>query len=246
MAEAARERVVRGGSWNNDNEDNFRCANRNNNDPQKRNNNQGFRVASTLAAGARWSTDNRGAQARAQASSWLSRGDSRITKRRRGLVAVPAAKAPDAPTPGAEQVLSTSVARRRLCQIVHTQRYAEVPEGARMQRASQELLIIDKAFALAREMTRRTQKLPRDLKFVLGDRMVATTYDVLDLLLEAKYSRQKGPLLAKANIALERLRFQVRLCAEERLISLRQYEFVAGLIDEVGRMLGGWLKHLSS
>ena len=40
-------RVVRGGSWNNDDTDNFRCANRNNNDPTNRNDNNGFRVAST-------------------------------------------------------------------------------------------------------------------------------------------------------------------------------------------------------
>jgi len=42
-------RVVRGGSWNN-NDNNLRCANRNNNNPDNSNNNIGFRVARTLAA----------------------------------------------------------------------------------------------------------------------------------------------------------------------------------------------------
>jgi hypothetical protein len=36
-------RVVRGGSWNN-NQDNARVSNRNNNNPNNRNNNNGFRV----------------------------------------------------------------------------------------------------------------------------------------------------------------------------------------------------------
>lgn len=40
------DRVLRGGSWNN-NARNVRSANRNNNDPTNRNNNVGFRVAST-------------------------------------------------------------------------------------------------------------------------------------------------------------------------------------------------------
>jgi RNA-directed DNA polymerase len=44
-------RVVRGGSWNN-NPQNLRAANRNRNTTDNRNNNLGFRVASTLAAGA--------------------------------------------------------------------------------------------------------------------------------------------------------------------------------------------------
>lgn len=42
-------RVNRGGSWRNDDASNFRGANRNRNDPSNRNDNQGFRLASTLA-----------------------------------------------------------------------------------------------------------------------------------------------------------------------------------------------------
>lgn len=43
------DRVLRGGSWNN-NARNFRSANRNRNNPDNRNNNNGFRVASASAA----------------------------------------------------------------------------------------------------------------------------------------------------------------------------------------------------
>lgn len=45
-AEAGTNRVNRGGSWNN-NADNCRAANRNNNTPDNRNNNLGFRLLST-------------------------------------------------------------------------------------------------------------------------------------------------------------------------------------------------------
>jgi len=107
---------------------------------------------------------------------------------------------------------------------------------------TEELPVIAKCFDLAKEMTERTRKFPRDLRFVLGDRILATTYDVFDALLEAKYSSIKRPMLDRANLLLERLRFQVRLCMEEKLITARQYEHVAGLIQETGRMTGGWLK----
>ena len=108
-----------------------------------------------------------------------------------------------------------------------------------------ELPVIARAFDLAREMTERTRKLPRDVKFVLGDRMLTTTYDVLDLLVEAKYSRAKRAMLDRANILLERLRFQLWLCVEEKLVTVRQYEYVARIIHEVGSMVGGWRKHAS-
>ncbi len=44
-------RVNRGGSWRNDDASNFRGANRNRNDPANRNDNQGFRLASTVFNG---------------------------------------------------------------------------------------------------------------------------------------------------------------------------------------------------
>jgi hypothetical protein len=106
----------------------------------------------------------------------------------------------------------------------------------------QELPVISKAFDLAKEMTERTRKFPRDLRFVLGDRILATTYDVFDALLEAKYSRTKQALLDRANLLLERLRFQMRLCVEQKLMTVKQYEYVAGLIQETGQMIGGWRK----
>jgi formylglycine-generating enzyme required for sulfatase activity len=43
-------RVLRGGSWNN-NPQNLRSANRNRNQPDNRNNNIGFRLASTIMRG---------------------------------------------------------------------------------------------------------------------------------------------------------------------------------------------------
>jgi hypothetical protein len=47
--QAPSSRVLRGGSWNN-NPENLRSANRNRNNPTNRNNNNGFRLASTLTA----------------------------------------------------------------------------------------------------------------------------------------------------------------------------------------------------
>jgi hypothetical protein len=106
--------------------------------------------------------------------------------------------------------------------------------------ASVELTVITRAYDLVREMTARVAKFPRDHRFVLGDRLLTNAYEVLDLLIEAKYTKEKTILLKRVNLRLEQMRFQVRLSHDQRLFSMTQYEYVAKQINEVGRMAGGW------
>lgn len=101
-------------------------------------------------------------------------------------------------------------------------------------RASDELVAIAKAYDLAREITHRVLKYPRSHRFVLGDRALAAVYDVLDLLIGAKYTREKIDLLDRANVTLERIRFHVRLAHDERIISTSHYELLARLIERLG------------
>ena len=110
------------------------------------------------------------------------------------------------------------------------------------KQAPAELVAITKAYDLVREMTQRVGKFPRASRFVLGDRILNKVYDVLELLIEAKYTKGKWPLLDRANLKLEQMRYQVRLAHDERWMSTHQYEVAARLIDEVGRLVGGWRK----
>ena len=86
------------------------------------------------------------------------------------------------------------------------------------------------------------EKFPKAQKFTLGDRIQGGALDVLERLIEATYSRAALPLLAAANLGLEKLRFLFRLAADLKLLDLRRYEFAVRAIDEVGRQVGGWIK----
>jgi len=107
-----------------------------------------------------------------------------------------------------------------------------------------ELKIILSAYELLREITRRVGKFPRSVKFTIGDRIINTAFEIFDLLLTAKYEKKKIELLKKTNLELERLRFQIRLCYDEKIINVKQYEFVITMIFETGKMTGGWIKSL--
>jgi hypothetical protein len=55
------------------------------------------------------------------------------------------------------------------------------------------------------------EKFPRSQKFLLGDRIQTTALDILERLIEATYTRARQPMLAAANLGIEKLRFLFRL-----------------------------------
>ena len=86
------------------------------------------------------------------------------------------------------------------------------------------------------------EKFPRSQKFLLGDRIQQTALDVLERLITATYTRSRGNLLNEANIGIEKLRILFRLATDLRYVDLRRYEHAARRLDEVGRLIGGWMK----
>jgi hypothetical protein len=85
-------------------------------------------------------------------------------------------------------------------------------------------------------------KFPRDQKFVLGDRIETKLLEVQESCLRAYYGRDKRPHLLEANLQLEMTRRLVRLAHATRYLSNHTYAVLAEKMDEVGRMIGGWIK----
>ena len=96
--------------------------------------------------------------------------------------------------------------------------------------------------ALILWMIPQLDRFPRVSRFTLGDRLETTLLQVLDLLVEAAYSRDKVPALVRANRRLEVARHLWRLAQELEAVPTRRYKHGAELMDQVGRQIGGWLK----
>jgi len=108
--------------------------------------------------------------------------------------------------------------------------------------AQADLPIIQKTYDLILWYIPRLNKMPRNHKFSLGERIQATLYSILEGLIIARYRRQKIELLESLNARLDILRYQTRLCLDFHLLDLRRYEYASGLINEVGIALGGWIR----
>jgi hypothetical protein len=102
--------------------------------------------------------------------------------------------------------------------------------------------IIIKTYDLLKDSIPVLSKFPRDQRFFLGDQWQKLVMEILDSFIEAYYSKKKLHLLLPVNLKLERLRFRIRLSHDFLYISHKQYGLFSDKVDEIGRMLGGWIK----
>ena len=77
----------------------------------------------------------------------------------------------------------------------------------------------------------------------MTNRVENIALDIVELLIEAKYSREKRALLKTINLYLEKIRILLRVSHEIKLMPTKSYHFAVKSINEVGRMLGGWHRH---
>ncbi len=103
-------------------------------------------------------------------------------------------------------------------------------------------MVITKTYDLVLWACHHTSRFPRNHRFVLGERIERNLYDLLETLIQAKYTRQRQGLLDQANLRLETLRFQMRLAKDLQCLKVDSYGFAAKAIDEIGRLVGGWVK----
>ncbi len=87
-----------------------------------------------------------------------------------------------------------------------------------------------------------TDNFPKKTRFTLVDRQIGIALQIVEDLVEARYSRNKTAILRRTNMNLEKLRVLLRICFETQVLSRKAYEQASYRINEVGKMLGGWMK----
>lgn len=88
-----------------------------------------------------------------------------------------------------------------------------------------------------------TEKFPKSERFRMARRLEDSVFSFYELLIEATRStKRKRQLLVQADVELEKLRLYVRMSQQRRLTSISQYHFATGVLVEIGKLLGGWLK----
>jgi hypothetical protein len=87
-----------------------------------------------------------------------------------------------------------------------------------------------------------TERFPKRVRFTFAERINNLALDIAEDLVEARYRKDKEPVLRRINLRLEKLRILLRLCHRLKYLSHQGYAHAARELHEVGRMLGGWVK----
>ena len=90
----------------------------------------------------------------------------------------------------------------------------------------------------------QVQKFPREYRFTVSEHIQKLLIGFQDNLIKAGKEKTdvKKNTLQEADIQLAQLRFWIRFSRDKELLKFQQYEHVIKMVNEVGRLLGAWLK----
>lgn len=103
-------------------------------------------------------------------------------------------------------------------------------------------LLLD-TFELCSWLLQRTAGFPKRFRLSLTNRVELCAIELLEHVTAARYAAEPSTHLANASAALDRLRLLLRLAQIVRALDTGAYERASESLVEIGRMLGGWLRH---
>lgn len=104
--------------------------------------------------------------------------------------------------------------------------------------------IVVKSYQFVLWYIKKIEKLPKNHRFTLGEKIQNECLELLMILTETIYSKNKKVLLTQANKHIEKLRILTRLLFDLALISSDNKRFILDALAELGAMAGGWMKQL--
>jgi len=85
-------------------------------------------------------------------------------------------------------------------------------------------------------------KLPRSEKYSLGKRMEDILVEILEGIITANYQIEKMESLAVLRVKMDSLQAHIRISKNLGVITRKQYELSSRAINELKRLLLGWMK----
>lgn len=108
----------------------------------------------------------------------------------------------------------------------------------------EELKILQKTYDMIKYGNQCLLQFPRSERYALAAEIKQSMYKILRLIIQANKQRNKRQLQIEIDTELDVLRTFIRLAADKQsaYLPIRKYEIWSKQLNEIGKMLGGWMK----
>lgn len=86
------------------------------------------------------------------------------------------------------------------------------------------------------------RQFPKSEKHTLAADIKQSMYRLLSLVIVANKKYYKKTSLQELDVELDFLRSMIRMAMQLQFLPFKKYEIWAGMLNEIGRMIGGWIK----
>lgn len=107
-----------------------------------------------------------------------------------------------------------------------------------------DISIVKKIYELYKVFCGYRSVISKENRYTIWQKTEGTLLDVFELILLASQlpKRERRSVLERASAKLGLLRMFLRLMKDTKAIDVKKYAASEQAVDEIGRMLGGWIK----
>ena len=106
-----------------------------------------------------------------------------------------------------------------------------------------ELKLFQKTYDFLVWVFAKTDGFPKSKRFSMGQRLENLFLDLIVLMDALPYSKRRERLLLRISGIFDQIKLLMRLALDTRLLSRDSFAYSLGYSEEIGAMIGGFLKH---
>jgi len=108
----------------------------------------------------------------------------------------------------------------------------------------EELKLYQKSYDFLIWVFAKTEGFPKSKRFSIGQRLENLFLDFIVLVNNLHYIKEKKRKLIKISAIFDEIKLMLKLCYDTKLISQKSFAFSLGYTEEIGSMIGGFIKKL--
>jgi len=104
--------------------------------------------------------------------------------------------------------------------------------------------ILNKTYDLYKLLCRRRSRIPKSDRYTLWLECEKTVLSILKAIIDTTHQKgeKRTEILYSISNHVDLLKVLVRLAKENQSIDLAHYDEIQRLLQEIGKMIGGWIK----